>query len=195
MTITHTGAGSHRWAVGVGHILGPARAAILSGFGLLAPIIGAAVMSAVTLLLTVISLEETVTTEKKTTIIDIDSSPSIHSLLSKRPIVLVITTAFVIGSYVAAVMTSFSLCRTHFIPELASRGGCTQRRHRDCIDAHRGSCQPDAARRSPDQTSRRTDRYHPRQWTAHHQRHWLRSGNIYKDRGDSNLIVRDWLLN
>jgi DHA1 family tetracycline resistance protein-like MFS transporter len=96
-------------AVGVGHILGPALAAILSGFGLLAPIIGAAVMSAVTLLLTVILLEETVTAEKKTTVINMDSSPSIHSLLSKRPIALVITTAFVIGSYVAAVMTTFSL--------------------------------------------------------------------------------------
>jgi len=96
-------------AVGVGHILGPALAAILSGFGLLAPIIGAAVMSAVTLLLTVILLEETVTAEKKISVVAEDSSLSIHNLLSSRPIALVIITAFVIGSYVAAVMTSFSL--------------------------------------------------------------------------------------
>jgi MFS transporter, DHA1 family, tetracycline resistance protein len=96
-------------AVGVGHILGPALAAILSGISLLAPIVGAAIMSAVTLLLTVILLEETVTVEKKTTVITVDSSPSLRNLLSSRPVALVITTAFVIGYYVAAVMTSFSL--------------------------------------------------------------------------------------
>jgi len=96
-------------AVGVGHILGPALAAILSGFGLLAPIIGAAVMSAVTLLLTFILLEETMTPEKGKTAQSIESSISIHNLLSSRPVVLVISTAFFIGSYVAAVMTSFSL--------------------------------------------------------------------------------------
>jgi DHA1 family tetracycline resistance protein-like MFS transporter len=96
-------------AVGVGHIFGPALAAILSGFGLLAPIIGAAIMSAVTLLLTVILLEESMTPDKRIASRSIDSSLSIHNLLSSRPVALVITTAFVIGSYVAAVMTSFSL--------------------------------------------------------------------------------------
>lgn len=96
-------------AVGVGHILGPALAAILSGFGLLAPIIGAAVMSAVTLLLTVLLLEETLTPDKRAIAKSVNSSVSIHNLLSSRPVALVITTAFVIGSYVASVMTSFSL--------------------------------------------------------------------------------------
>jgi MFS transporter, DHA1 family, tetracycline resistance protein len=96
-------------AVGVGHILGPALAAILSGFGLLAPILGAAIMSAVTLLLTIVLLEETMTPDRRLTSKSVDSSLSIRNLLSSRPVVLVITTAFVIGSYVAAVMTSFSL--------------------------------------------------------------------------------------
>lgn len=96
-------------AVGVGHILGPALAAILSGFGLLAPIVGAAIMSAVTLLLTVILLEETVTPEMRSTTSVKDSEFSIRQIISNRPVALITTTAFAIGSYVAAVMTSFSL--------------------------------------------------------------------------------------
>ncbi len=96
-------------AVGVGHILGPAFAVILSGYGLLAPIVGAAVMSAVTLVLTVVLLEESLTQEKRTAMkADLASEPA-RGLLSNRSVVLVITTAFVIGAYIAAVMTSFSL--------------------------------------------------------------------------------------
>ncbi len=96
-------------AIGVGHILGPALAAILSGIGLLAPIVGAAIMSAVTLLLTVFLLEETLTPEKRSVAKSDDSSLPIRQLMSSRPVLLVISTAFVIGSYVAAVMTSFAL--------------------------------------------------------------------------------------
>ncbi len=95
-------------AVGVGHILGPALAAILSGFGLLAPIVGAAIMSAVTLLLTIVLLDETLTSEKKAAK-PVDSSPSIHQLVSNRSILLVLFTAFVISLYIAAVMSSFAL--------------------------------------------------------------------------------------
>jgi MFS transporter, DHA1 family, tetracycline resistance protein len=96
-------------AVGVGHILGPALAAILSGISLLAPMIGAAIMSAVTLLLTIILLEETVTHEKRIATRTPDSALSLRQIISNRSITLIITTAFAIGSYVAAVMTSFSL--------------------------------------------------------------------------------------
>ncbi len=96
-------------AVGVGHILGPALAAILSGIGLLAPIIGAAIMSAVTLLLTIVLLKETLMPEKRSVAKSIDSSPSICQLISSRPVALVISTAFAIGLYIAAVMTSFAL--------------------------------------------------------------------------------------
>lgn len=96
-------------AVGVGHILGPALAALLSGISLLAPIIGAAIMSGVTLLLTIVLLEETLTPEKNSAAQSADSPLSILPLISSRPVALVISTAFVIGSYVAAVMTSFAL--------------------------------------------------------------------------------------
>lgn len=95
-------------AVGVGHILGPALAAILSGFGLLAPIVGAAVMSGVTLLLTILLLSETVDF-KKTNANSTDTSISIHQLMSRRPVVMILVTAFAIGLYMASVMSTFSL--------------------------------------------------------------------------------------
>ena len=95
-------------AVGVGHILGPALAAILSGLGLLAPIVGAAVMSGITLLLTFFLLSETITPEKKTTQVA-DSSLSFHQLMTNHPVRMILFTAFAIGLYVAAVMSTFSL--------------------------------------------------------------------------------------
>ncbi|MBI4671031.1 MAG: MFS transporter [Chloroflexi bacterium] len=96
-------------AIGVGHILGPALAAILSGISLLAPIVGAAVMSAVTLLLTIVLLEETLTPEKRTAAKSTPAAPSIRHLISRRPVALILATAFVIGLYMAAVMASFAL--------------------------------------------------------------------------------------
>ena len=96
-------------AIGVGHILGPALAALLSRISLLAPIVGAAIMSAVTLLLTIVLLEETLTPEKSAAAKSAIASPSIRHLISRRPVVLVMSTALVIGLYVAAVTTSFAL--------------------------------------------------------------------------------------
>lgn len=95
-------------AVGVGHILGPALAAILSGISLLAPIIGAAIMSAVTLLLTIVLLDETSEPEKRSAKHG-DLSPSIRQLISSRPVALVLFTAFMIGLYIASVTSSFAL--------------------------------------------------------------------------------------
>lgn len=96
-------------ASGVGHILGPALAVLLSRISLLAPIIGAAVMSGVTLLLTIILLDETLPPEKRSAHKAAVSSQSIKQLLASRPILLVLSTAFAIGLYIAAVMSSFSL--------------------------------------------------------------------------------------
>ncbi len=96
-------------AIGVGHILGPALAAILSGISLIAPIVGAAIMSAVTLLLTIILLDETVTIEKRSDATSATPSLSIKRLLSNKIVLLIMAVAFVIGFYIAAVMSSFAL--------------------------------------------------------------------------------------
>lgn len=96
-------------AIGVGHILGPAIAALLSGINLIAPIVGAAIMSAVTLLLTIILLDETVSIEKRSDVTSVTPSVSIKRLLSNKTVLLIMTVAFVIGFYIAAVMSSFAL--------------------------------------------------------------------------------------
>ncbi len=95
-------------AVGVGHIIGPALAAILSRISLLAPIVGAAIMSAITLLLTIALLAETVSAENRSSKVT-EQKLSIKHLLSNKIVLLIISAAFVIGTYIAAVMSSFSL--------------------------------------------------------------------------------------
>lgn len=112
-------------AVGVGHILGPALAAMLSGFGLLAPIVGAAVMSGITLLLTILLLSETVDFKKENSD-GAGMAISIHQLMSRRPVVMILATAFAIGLYVASVMSTFSLYAERSIfpdqsPEVVAR--------------------------------------------------------------------------
>lgn len=96
-------------AVGLGHILGPALAVALSGISLIAPMVGAAVVSGVTLLLTIILLDETLTpamrATKQATVADI----SVVRLLANRPVSLVLATAFIIGLYIATLFSSFSL--------------------------------------------------------------------------------------
>jgi DHA1 family tetracycline resistance protein-like MFS transporter len=95
-------------AIGVGHILGPALAAILSRISLLAPMVGAAIMSGVTLLLTVVLLDETVTPARRSAR-PAPASPSIAHVVMRRPVLIVLATALVIGLYVAGVMSSFAL--------------------------------------------------------------------------------------
>jgi DHA1 family tetracycline resistance protein-like MFS transporter len=97
-------------ANGVGHILGPAVAVLLSGISLIAPLVGAAVVSGITLLLTVILLDETLTPEKRAMNASAaKSSVSTIGWLSQRPVVLVLAAALAIGLYIAAVTSSFSL--------------------------------------------------------------------------------------
>jgi DHA1 family tetracycline resistance protein-like MFS transporter len=96
-------------ANGLGHILGPGLAVLLSGISLIAPIIGAAIMSGVTLLLTIILLHETLTPEKQSAHKAGLSGPSMSRLLWRRPVWLVLSTAFVMGLYIAALFSTFSL--------------------------------------------------------------------------------------
>lgn len=98
-------------AIGIGHILGPAFAVILSGINLIAPLIGAVVMSALTLLLTIIFLDETVSHK---TPANTQIAPSVVSILS-RPVSLILSMAFVMSLYVAAVLSTFSLYAEHVL--------------------------------------------------------------------------------
>ncbi len=97
-------------ANGVGHILGPAVAVLLSGISLIAPLVGGAVISGITLLLTIILLDETLTPEKRAAGRVVENTPRSRELWpSRRPVMLVLAAALVIGLYIAAVTSSFSL--------------------------------------------------------------------------------------
>lgn len=96
-------------AGGLGHIVGPALAVVLSGVSLIAPMIGAVVMGVVTLLLTILLLDETLTPEKRTTKRPTASNISMFRLASSRPVALILTTAFIIGLYIATLFSSLSL--------------------------------------------------------------------------------------
>ncbi len=96
-------------AVGLGHFFGPALAVALSGVDLIAPIVGAAVMSGVTLLLTFILLDETLSPETRALKRTATANASASRLESRRPILLILATALVMGIYIAAVVSSLSL--------------------------------------------------------------------------------------
>lgn len=95
-------------ANGLGHIIGPALAFALSGISLTAPMVGAVAMGIVTVLLTIILLDETLTQEKRSTK-RAAADLSVIRLVGSRPIALVLATAFIIGLYIATLFTSFSL--------------------------------------------------------------------------------------
>lgn len=97
-------------ASGLGHILGPALAGLLAGINLLAPFWAAAVVSGVTLLLTLLWLHEpsrhSASPDKAAS--PADGASGVHVLL-RRPVALILTTALVIGVYMAAFFGTFSL--------------------------------------------------------------------------------------
>lgn len=96
-------------ANGLGHILGPALAIALSGIHLIAPMVGALVMSGVTLLLTILFLNETLTLQKQVKERRTESEISVMRLLANRPVTVVLATALVIALYIATVFSSFSI--------------------------------------------------------------------------------------
>jgi DHA1 family tetracycline resistance protein-like MFS transporter len=96
-------------AGGLGHILGPALAVALSGISLVAPIIGALAVSGATLLLTILLLEETLTSEKRSAQQAPVPDIPVVRLLRRPPVALVVATALVTALYVATMFSSFSL--------------------------------------------------------------------------------------
>ena len=97
-------------ANGLGHIVGPALAGLLAGINLLAPLIGAAIAGGVTLLLTVVLLDESLPPESRSAsaVSKRDEVP-LSQLLARRPIALILSAAFTIGLYIATVQGTFSL--------------------------------------------------------------------------------------
>ena len=96
-------------ATGLGHILGPALAMALSVISLLAPMVAALVASGVTLLLTIILLDESRKPEMKSAQQSVVSNVSVVRLLANRPVTIVLVTAFITSLYTATVFSSFSL--------------------------------------------------------------------------------------
>ena len=96
-------------AGGLGHIIGPALAVVLSGFSLVAPMVGAVVMGLVTLLLTVLLLDETLTPERRAARPAQVTDVSVMRLVASRPVALILATAFIIGLYIATLFSSLSL--------------------------------------------------------------------------------------
>lgn len=94
-------------ATGLGHILGPALAGLLAGVSLLAPFVGAAVVSGGTVLLTLLWLPEpprrAQTTETSAERI------SLSSVLLSRSVVLILATALMVGLYMAGLSGTFAL--------------------------------------------------------------------------------------
>jgi len=96
-------------ASGLGHILGPALAVALSGISLIAPMVGALVASGVTLLLTIVLLDESRKQQMQSAQRSVVSNILVLQLLANRPVALVLTTAFITSLYMATVFSSFSL--------------------------------------------------------------------------------------
>jgi DHA1 family tetracycline resistance protein-like MFS transporter len=97
-------------ASGLGHIVGPALAGLLAGITLLTPFLAAAVVSGVTLLLTLLWLHEPPrrATPLEQAVSPSDGAPLAQTLL-RRPVALILLTALVIGVYVAALFGTFAL--------------------------------------------------------------------------------------
>lgn len=97
-------------ASGLGHILGPALAGLLAGVNVLAPFFAAAVVSGITVLLTLLWLPEPQIHAHK---LD-QQAPQADGLLLirvllSRPVLLILGTALIVGLYMAALSGTFAL--------------------------------------------------------------------------------------
>lgn len=97
-------------ASGLGHILGPALAGLLAGVNLLAPFFAAAVVSAITVLLTLLWLPEPPALAQRpdNQASQADGLPLSHVGL-RRSVLLILGTALVVGLYMAALSGTFAL--------------------------------------------------------------------------------------
>jgi DHA1 family tetracycline resistance protein-like MFS transporter len=97
-------------ADGLGHILGPALAGLLASISLLAPFYAAAVVSGITILLTLIFLPEPegAAPKRETQTRQVQGVSLSRALLS-RSVLLILATALFVGLYMATLTGTFSL--------------------------------------------------------------------------------------
>ena len=97
-------------ASGIGHILGPALAGLLAGIGLLAPFVGAALVSGVTFLLTLLWLREPhrQTGSLNNEAMQVERAP-LFQVLRSLPVALILAMVLLTGVYMAALFGTFAL--------------------------------------------------------------------------------------
>jgi MFS family permease len=112
------GLGLLQAAFGAGFIFGPAFGGVLSNLGPVAPFVGATIITAGTLLLTVFTLEESLPPEERS-----DAEPEagqgrglpLRSLLVQRPLLLVLVIAFFGSLAFSALPAVFALFADHVL--------------------------------------------------------------------------------
>ena len=97
-------------ASGIGHILGPALAGLLAGIGLLTPFEGAAVVSGITFLLTLLWLREP---HRRADSLNNEAARSerapLSQVLHSLPMALILVMVLLTGLYMAALFGTFAL--------------------------------------------------------------------------------------
>lgn len=110
------GLGMLQAAFGMGFILGPAFGGLLSRYGVVAPFIGAAIITTGTLLLTFFTLTESLPPESR--LADLEQRGSrmqIRTLLSERALVFIILITFISSLAFSALPAVFALYADHVL--------------------------------------------------------------------------------
>ena len=96
--------------IGLGFMLGPAYGAWLAGYGLLTPFIGAALITALTLFLTLLFLPESLTAARRAAVVRIRTARvSWRQLLAPRPLQLIMLIALLSVTGFAALQSNLTL--------------------------------------------------------------------------------------
>lgn len=104
------GLGLVQAAFGMGFIFGPAFGGVLSNYGVITPFIGAALITTGTLLLTILTLKESLSPEERSVSQERRSrSIPLNELFGNRPILLVLLVAFLSSLAFSALPATFSL--------------------------------------------------------------------------------------
>ena len=97
-------------ASGIGHIMGPALAGLLAGIGLLAPFVGAALVSGVTFLLTLLWLREPLRhADSLNNEAERAEAAPLSQVLRSLPVALILVMVLITGIYMAALFGTFAL--------------------------------------------------------------------------------------
>lgn len=112
------GLGLLQAAFGAGFIFGPAFGGILSNYGLVAPFVGATIITAITLLLTIFTLKESLPPEERSSKAEGGRSRASlpgGAILAERGLVLILLIGFTGSLAFAALPATFALYAKHVI--------------------------------------------------------------------------------